>query len=112
MKDSPALLGTGRAKKNFMENLRDVVFTLERGKMSFMDYSTQQECEEKTKERTGYLHCFGNEPFFDNGEAQRWVDLIVAIVEEKGTGQVYHVIPEHMRFVPVEIDETNGKTDL
>lgn len=81
-----------------MENLRKVEFTLEQQKMSTMDYENPGEAEEKTKVRTGFFHVFGNEPFYSSEES-RWIDRIVAIVEEEGSGKVFHVSPEFMKFV-------------
>lgn len=85
-----------------MEKLRKVEFTLEQQKMNLADYGYMiGEPDEKTleilKKRKGLFHCFGNEPFYDAGsECLR--DRIVGIVEEEGTGQVYHVVPQFIRF--------------
>lgn len=81
-----------------MEQLRKVVFTLEQQKMNLFDYESDEEREEAMRERNGYFHCFGNEPFYDSSsECLR--DKLVGIIEEEGTGKVYHVVPKFMTFV-------------
>ena len=55
------------------------------------------DANEVIKERIGFFHCFGNEPYYD-AEAQCFRDLMVGIVEEETTGQVFHVIPQFMTF--------------
>ena len=62
-----------------------------------MDYQTPEECEEKTKERKGLFYCLGNELIYDE-RTRCWRDRMVAIVEEKGTGKVFHVVPRYMYF--------------
>lgn len=87
------------AKECYMENLRKVAFTLEQQKMNLFDYETEEEREMALRKRNGFFHCFGNAPFYDSeGECLR--DRMVGIVEEEGTGKVYHVVPEFITFVP------------
>lgn len=85
-----------------MEKLRKVRFTLERLELSLGNYGffvgePDSDANEVIKERIGFFHCFGNEPFYDH-EAQCLRDLMVGIVEEESTGHVYHVIPQFMTF--------------
>lgn len=81
-----------------MKNLRKVLFTLEEQKMNLFDFEKEEELQEATRERKGFFHCFGNEPFYDP-ESECLRDKMVGIVEEEGTGKVYHVIPEFITFV-------------
>lgn len=80
-----------------MEELREVVFCLKQQKMAIMDYSSREEALEKTKQREGYFHCFGNELLYDE-TAQCFREIKVGVVEEKGTGRVYHVVPKNICF--------------
>ena len=91
-------------KKNFMDNLLKVEFTLEPQKMSLGDYGyfvgePDKNAEEILKKRKGFFHCFGNEPFYD-AEAQCLRDRVVGIIQEEDTGKVYHVIPQFITFLP------------
>lgn len=81
-----------------MDNLRKVVFTLERFHGTIGDYeSAGVDAETVTLKRKGLFHCFGNEPFYD-ASSQTYRDRMVGIVEEVSTGKVYHVIPEFITF--------------
>ena len=91
-------------KKNFMDKLLKVEFTLEQQKMSLGDYGyfvgePDKNAEEILKKRKGFFHCFGNEPFYDT-EAQCLRDRVVGIIQEEDTGKVYHVIPQFITFLP------------
>lgn len=79
-----------------MEELRKIKFSFAIPGHSIMDYG--EEAEEKLKERDGYLHFIGNEPFWDAVES-KWRDRIVAVVEELSTGKVYDVYPQMITFV-------------
>lgn len=81
-----------------MENLRKVVFTLEQQKMNLFDYESEEEREEAMRERDGFFHCFGNEPYYDP-EVECYRDRMVGIIEEEGTGKVYHVVPQFITFM-------------
>lgn len=85
-----------------MENLRKVEFTVEQQDMNLGDYdcfddNPDEKAEETLKKREGYYLGLGNELYY-NPDSQRQESKIVAIVEEEGTGKVYHVIPKFMRF--------------
>lgn len=46
-------------------------------------------------------------------KTNRWIDNLMAIVEEEVTGKVYVISPECIdKFVIEETDETNGMTIL
>ncbi len=80
-----------------MENLRKVKFTLEgQVDLGLMDYKDEAELEEKTKERDGWFHTWGNECFRND---EKLIEHVVGVVEETETGKIYHVIPERMYFV-------------
>lgn len=83
-----------------MEEHRKVKFSLAEPGLSLMDYDTDDLSvgAEKTKERNGLFHTFGNSPFWDS-EKGEWRNKIVGIVEELSTGKVYEVNPQMIRFV-------------
>ena len=86
-----------------MENMRKVKFTLETLKMDLEDLGyfvgePDKDAEEILKERVGFFHCFGNEPYYDS-EAGCFRDQMMGIVEEESSGKVYHVIPQFITFV-------------
>ena len=62
------------------------------------DYENDAEREEKTKERDGQFHAWGNECFWD--EEGKLVEQVIGVVEEIETGKVYHIIPKRITFVP------------
>lgn len=83
-----------------MEQLREIKFSLAEPGFSIMDYdpSDMSVGLEKTKERDGFFHCFGNKLVWD-AEKSCWRDQAIAIVEEKISGKVYEVFPETVTFI-------------
>ncbi len=94
-----------------MGNLRKVIFVTPSKKHYTEDGELIPDFTEPGVEKTGFFHCFGMATYYHN-QAKRWVDNLMAIVEEEGTGMVYVIQPECLVFVPVEVDDANGMTIL
>lgn len=81
-----------------MNQLRKVIFTERPQYWATFDGVFQP----METEMTGYLHGFGNYPFFDQN-AGRYVDQQLAIVEDVKTGKFYQVLPECLNsLTPLE----------
>ena len=85
-----------------MNELREIIFTDGTSSTVFKDGLCYEEAPE---EKRGYLHQFGNHPIYDR-DASRWVDETIAIVEEKGSGKMFVIIPQWIiKFVtPLQQD--------
>lgn len=79
-----------------MRDLRKVTFTLEgQEDLGYLDYETEEERENATKQREGFFHCWGNEVNFVDGKQ---IERVVGIVEENETHKIYHVTPKRIIF--------------
>lgn len=78
--------------------LRRVTFTMEIPGAAMLDIINSDNPEDQTKVRKGYFHTFGNVLRWDS-ENSKYLEEMLAIVEEEESGKVYHVLPQNMTFV-------------
>ena len=84
-----------KTRQSMKENVeRELTFTLNELGGNIFDYEFAGEnAEEICREREGVLHQWGYDLVY-NQETGAYMQRSVAIVEEKGTGKIYHVVPK------------------